>query len=98
MQIGKVDQIKLDPADLVAVVRMKIKDGCTVSDDATANIKTSGLIGDKYVQVEAGYSTETLHNGGQIKQTHSAIDLESLIGKYAFGSVDSKEQDKEEQP
>jgi len=87
VQIGRVDSIVLDPTDTVAVVRMKIKRGVPVSDDATASVKTSGLIGDKYIRIEPGGSETLLEDGGQIFQTESAVDLESIVSKYAFGKV-----------
>ena len=58
-----------------------------IFDDAIASIKTSGLIGDKYVAIDPGGSGELLPAGATILETESPIDLESLISKYAFGDV-----------
>lgn len=87
VEIGKVDRIDLDKEDMVAVVRMKIRKGVPLSEDAIASVKTSGLIGDKYIKIEPGGSEILLTDGGQILQTESAIDIEDLISKYAFGEV-----------
>ena len=58
-----------------------------LSDDSMASIKTSGLIGDKYVSLSRGGSETILAPGGVITETESSVDLGSLLGKYAFGGV-----------
>ena len=69
---------------------MKIKKGIKVYDDAIAAIKTQGLIGDKYVDIDAGGGGDLLKPGGTIVDTVAPTDLGDLIGKYAFGSVQKK--------
>jgi phospholipid/cholesterol/gamma-HCH transport system substrate-binding protein len=58
-----------------------------LSDDVIASVKTSGLIGDKYIMLSPGGSDQTLGPGDTILETESAIDLEELISKYVFGGV-----------
>ena len=52
-----------------------------------ASVRTSGLIGDKYVSLSRGGSDQILSSGGAITETESAVDLGALISKYAFGGV-----------
>jgi phospholipid/cholesterol/gamma-HCH transport system substrate-binding protein len=87
VHVGKVDSIALDPKRQVAVVELKIQKGVILSDDVIASIKTSGLIGDKYLQLVPGNSDSVLKPGGMITETESAVDLEALISKYVFGGV-----------
>jgi phospholipid/cholesterol/gamma-HCH transport system substrate-binding protein len=87
VQIGEVESIRLDPKDQVAVVKMMIHAHIQLTDDVIASIKTSGLIGDKYIQISAGGSDTILKHGDLIFETESAVDLESLISKYVFGGV-----------
>ena len=87
VEIGRVKSISLDTQDFVAVVKMKIKNGVPIQEDAIASIKTSGLIGDKYVSIQPGGSEELLRDGGVITDTESAVDIEGLISKYVFGSA-----------
>ncbi len=87
VEIGRVTSIRLDTQDFVAVVKMKIKRGVPIQEDAIASIKTSGLIGDKYVSIQPGGSDELLKDGGIITDTESAVDIEGLISKYVFGSA-----------
>ncbi len=87
VEIGRVTQIILDTKSLEAVVTMKINKGVPIQEDAIASVKTSGLIGDKYISIQPGGSDEILKSGGVITETESAIDIESLISKYVFGNV-----------
>ncbi len=67
---------------------MKINKGTAVYDDAQASIKTSGLIGDKYVKIDPGGSGVGLKPGEIITRTSVPADIEDLIiGKYAFRYV-----------
>ena len=85
--VGNVDSISLDHEEMVAIVRLKILNGIDLSDDVIASVKTSGLIGDKYINLSPGGSDEILKPGDYITETESAIDLEELISKYVFGKV-----------
>jgi phospholipid/cholesterol/gamma-HCH transport system substrate-binding protein len=87
VHVGKVESITLDPKRLVAVVELKIQKGVVLSDDVIASVKTSGLIGDKYIQLAPGNSDQVLMPGGMITETESAVDLEALISKYVFGGA-----------
>ena len=85
--VGEVDSISLDHEEQVARVRLKIKKDVALSDDVIASVKTSGLIGDKYIKLSPGGSDEILKPGDTITETESALDIEELISKYAFGGV-----------
>jgi len=87
VHIGKVDSIALDPKRLVAVVELKIQKSLMLSDDVIASVRTSGLIGDKYIELVPGNSDKILKPGGLITETESAVNLESLISKYVFGGT-----------
>jgi len=95
LEVGKVERMTFDQAQQMALVEMKIKKGVKVYNDAIASIKTAGLIGDKYVQIDPGGSDELLKPGGTITETASPLDIEELISKYAFGNVgkDKKGED-----
>jgi phospholipid/cholesterol/gamma-HCH transport system substrate-binding protein len=87
VQIGQVDSISLDHQRKVAVVRMRIQKDIRLSEDVIASVKTSGLIGDKYIRLTPGGSEEMLQPGGLITETESAVDFEELLSKYIFGNV-----------
>ena len=85
--VGQVDSISLDLEDNVALVKLKIKKEVILTDDVIASVKTAGLIGDKYIKISPGGSDEVLEPGDTITETESALDIEELISKYAFGDV-----------
>jgi len=87
VQVGQVDSISLDIKDNVALVRMKIRKDVELTDDTIASVKTSGLIGDKYLKLSPGGSDHILKAGDTLTETESALDIEELISKYAFGGV-----------
>ncbi len=71
----------------MALVEMRIKKDVKIYKDAIASIKTAGLIGDKYIQIDPGGSEEVVKPGGILSETTSPMDIEELISKYAFGSI-----------
>jgi phospholipid/cholesterol/gamma-HCH transport system substrate-binding protein len=86
--VGRVERIDLDP-QYAAVVRMNLRQGVRVPSDTIASIKTSGLIGDKFIALAPGADSQNISPGGIITDTESAVDLESLISRFAFGNVSS---------
>jgi phospholipid/cholesterol/gamma-HCH transport system substrate-binding protein len=95
--VGRVEAVRMDPADYSAIATLRITTALHLPTDSMASIKTAGLIGDKYVALSPGADEAYLPPGSRITMTESAVDLESLIGKTAFGSVD-KDADKKPAP
>ncbi|MFV0421215.1 outer membrane lipid asymmetry maintenance protein MlaD [Oleidesulfovibrio sp.] len=85
--VGKVKGIKLDQMDGVAVVDIFLRPDIQLSEDTIASVKTSGLIGDKYLKLSPGGAMDLLKDGDEITETESALDIEELISKYVFGKV-----------
>jgi phospholipid/cholesterol/gamma-HCH transport system substrate-binding protein len=94
IEVGRVERLTLDQEKQLPLVALKIRKGIKVYDDASAAIKTAGLIGDKFVEIDPGGGGEVLKPGGAITETTSAVDIEELISKYAFGDI--KKDDKKE--
>jgi phospholipid/cholesterol/gamma-HCH transport system substrate-binding protein len=70
-------------------VGMRINDGVHVDTDAIASIKTSGIIGDKYVSISLGGGEHDIADGGVIRRTQSAFVLEDAIGQLINGNGSS---------
>lgn len=94
--VGRVEDIRLDPSDFSAIVRMSVLREVQLPADTMASIRTSGLIGDKFVALAPGAEETFLQPSERITMTESAVELESLISKMAFGSV--KEEASSEKP
>lgn len=89
VEIGTVERIGLSNASGdQAEVTMKIKEGIKITDDVIASVRTSGIIGDKFIKLKPGGSEQPLKNGGRIRETESAIDIEELVSKFIHGKVD----------
>ena len=91
LEVGRVQSFEMDQENQVAVVTLKINNGIQIYDDAIASIKTEGLIGDKFVSIDAGGGGDLLEDGDTITDTESPTDLMDLVSKYAFGDVGSGE-------
>jgi phospholipid/cholesterol/gamma-HCH transport system substrate-binding protein len=89
IEVGKVTRLAIDAQRQMADVEMEINKRTRVYDDASATIKSAGLIGDKYVKIDPGGAGVALKPHGVITETSVPADIEDLIGKYAFG--DTKE-------
>jgi phospholipid/cholesterol/gamma-HCH transport system substrate-binding protein len=84
VQIGKV--VDIGVKDYRAVVAMRINESVKIDEDAYAAVKTSGIIGDKYVSIQPGASDHYLTNGDTIHLTQSAFVLEDAIGQLINSS------------
>lgn len=87
VKIGFVDDISLDQDKGVAKVSMQIDREIELTDDAIVSVKTSGLIGDKFLKIAPGGLGDPIEPGDTLFDTNPAIDLEDLISKFAFGKV-----------
>lgn len=87
--LGVVTDIKVDPTYQI-VVTMKLNDSIKIPDDSSAEIKTPGLMGDKYIEIIPGNSDEFLSANGTFVYTKSASNLEGFINKIVSAFASSK--------
>jgi phospholipid/cholesterol/gamma-HCH transport system substrate-binding protein len=88
VDVGKVDHILLEPkSGDRAVAYLKIKTGVKITDDVIASVRTSGIIGDKFIKLKPGGSDNFLKDNDKIRETESAIDIEELVSKFIHGKV-----------
>jgi phospholipid/cholesterol/gamma-HCH transport system substrate-binding protein len=94
LDVGHIERLTIDKENQAALVELRIRRDIDVFDDACATIKTSGLIGDRFVNIDPGGGGDILKPGGTITETGSPLDIEDLVGKYVFGNIkkDNKEQ------
>lgn len=90
IKIGTVSDLSLDSNTYEAVVSMQIRDKTKLPKDSSAAIASSGLLGEKFIQITPGGDDKMLANGDKIEFTQSAVNLEEMIGKFMFsgGGVD----------
>lgn len=89
VEVGKVDRIVLDAkSGDRALAYLKIKSGVKITDDVIASVRTSGIIGDKFIKLRPGGSEKMLKDNSIIRETESAIDIEELVSKFIHGKVE----------
>ena len=86
VKVGSVKSIQLDD-NFRAVAKIEIPIRLYLDDDTIALIKTSGLIGDRFIELLPGGSGIQLEPNDYIIDTQPAIDLESLVSKFSFGGL-----------
>ena len=83
VRIGRVKRIEFDDRALQALVVMEIEPHHNLlPKDTSASIYTAGLLGEKYIGLEAGGDQENLIQGDEIKLTQDSLILEKLIGQF----------------
>ncbi len=76
--IGKVGEISLIPEGK-AKVELLIYNKYKVQQDATAVVRTFGVLGDKFIEIRPGTSQAYLPEGGVIAKTESPVDLDQIL-------------------
>jgi phospholipid/cholesterol/gamma-HCH transport system substrate-binding protein len=84
IKVGTILTQTLDPKTFQAVVKMNIEDGVKLPTDTVATISSSGLLGDKFLELVPGADDKTLADGGEIKYTQAPMSLESVLGQAIF--------------
>ncbi len=85
--VGDVAGISLNEDD-VAVLSLRVDKSLQLPVDSMASVKSQGIIGDKYIALSVGGDDEYLKDGSVITDTESALDIEGLVSKFAFGSAE----------
>jgi phospholipid/cholesterol/gamma-HCH transport system substrate-binding protein len=88
--VGRVTNITLDSERYVARVEMALDSRYHFSRDSSAEILTSGLLGEQYIGLTPGAEEKNLAAGDTFKVTSSAIVLEQLISRFLFSQGDKK--------
>ena len=86
VSVGRVTNIIFNPETYLAEVHIAIEDSIQVPDDSIASIRTSGIIGDKFLNISPGGSDNIIGPNMIILETEPSINLEELISKYIFES------------
>lgn len=84
IKIGTVLENRLDPVSFDAVVVMSIRPDVKLPADTVASIASSGMLGDKYIQLVPGSDTAILAAGSDIANTKDFRSLEDQVGEIIF--------------
>lgn len=89
VRVGSVRDVVLSD-NFYAIVTLELPNQIKLDDDTIASIKTAGLIGDRYILLSPGGSGFPLEPDDLIVDTESALDIESLISRFALGGIDEE--------
>ena len=81
VKVGQVKSIGLDKS-FRARVELDLTPTVSLPADTSASIVTSGVLGDRYVQLQLGGDPQLVKAGEDLGFTESAVILERLIGKF----------------
>jgi len=84
VRVGLIKSIKYDPKAYESVVTVSLDNSITVPDDSVASIRTSGIIGDRFLKISSGGSDINMEDGEEFIDTESSISIEELVSKYMF--------------
>ena len=89
VRIGRVSDISFDGERFEAIVKIRIESQYnTLPKDTSASIYTAGLLGEKYIGLEAGGDEESLQDKDKLKLTQSSLVLEKLISRFVDSFID----------
>lgn len=95
VKIGYVSNITFDPKTFDSIVEMRIYSKYNnIPDDVSASIYTAGLLGEQYIGLGKGSSSDYLKQNSEIEFVNSAIILEKAISQYLFKSAEEKAEQK----
>ena len=83
VKIGSVIETNLNPEDYTVDVMMSIDSRYKFPKNTIAKISTYGIIGNKYINLEIGNSSEFVKPNGKIKSTPFK-PIEEIIGDVIF--------------
>lgn len=92
MDVGRVVGAKLDD-NFKAIMTLEVKEAIKLPDDSSAAIVSSGVMGNKYIEIEPGGSEDMIAPGGEFSYTQDAMVLEELIERI-IGIGKAKRQSK----
>ena len=85
--VGRVASIGFDQNTFQATVSLDLQNTYKFPKDSSLKILTSGLLGEQYIGVSAGYEEKDLAAGDSISSTQSAVVLENLISQFLYSKA-----------
>jgi phospholipid/cholesterol/gamma-HCH transport system substrate-binding protein len=97
LPVGQVDSFDFNEERQRAVVTMSIRDGIEIPLDSVIMIVTDGLLGPKYMKIQAGGDTEMMKPGGQFDYTQDSIALEEILEKVILNAEQKRREEQKKE-
>lgn len=78
---GFIEKIELHKG--LAEVTIRVQKGVQLFSDASASIKATGLLGDKYLEIKPGSTEPAMKNGDTIRDVMEFVDVDDLVRKLS---------------
>ena len=85
--VGRVAGISFDDERYQARIDLDMDARFKFPKDSSLKILTSGLLGEQYIGIEAGFEETNLADGDTVTATQSAVVLENLISQFLFSKA-----------
>jgi phospholipid/cholesterol/gamma-HCH transport system substrate-binding protein len=85
VKVGKVTKIELSD-DLRARVTLDVDKRLQLPTDTSASIRTAGLLGNQFIELEPGAEDQLLQEGNEITLTESALSIEKIVGSLVHNA------------
>ena len=85
--VGRIESISFDDKIYQASVVLSLDKNYVFPKDSSLKILTSGLLGEQYIGIEAGFAEQPLADGDTVTATQSAVVLENLISQFLFSKA-----------
>ena len=86
VRVGSVLKIELAPQTLKPVISMSIRRGISIPTDSAALVMSDGMLGGKFVRIEAGSETEAMKPGDRFSIVQDSIIIEQILQKIVEGA------------
>lgn len=93
--VGEVSDFAYNEVRQRAILTMTLRDGIQIPLDSVVMIVTDGLLGGKYLKIQAGGDIEMMKPGGQFDYTQDSIVFEEILEKVILNAEKSREKEKE---
>jgi phospholipid/cholesterol/gamma-HCH transport system substrate-binding protein len=81
VEVGRVEDIKLDETNNKVLVTMKVKKDVVVRTDSVATVKFTGLLGQNFVALDFGTPGSPIAAPGTVLNTAEQPDLSAMMAK-----------------
>jgi phospholipid/cholesterol/gamma-HCH transport system substrate-binding protein len=86
IRVGSVTKIELAPDSLKALVTISVRAGLAIPVDSALLVMSDGVLGGKYLRIEAGSETEALKPGARFETVQDSVIVEQILQKIVQGA------------
>lgn len=97
IRVGSVLKIELAPGTLKPLVSLSVRRDIALPADSAALVMSDGVLGGKFVRIEAGSETETMKPGDRFSIVQDSVIVEQILQKIVQGA-EARRRGEEKKP